>query len=47
MEEILLEGKNFKLVNESELPDIINILATYLPDSIKVSATHFYTNVRC
>ncbi|XP_019870155.1 uncharacterized protein LOC109598692 [Aethina tumida] len=39
MEEILLEGKNFKLVNESELPDIINILATYLPDSIKFHQT--------
>ncbi|CAH0553235.1 unnamed protein product [Brassicogethes aeneus] len=39
MEEILFEGKHFKLVNESELPEIVDILATYLPDSIKFHQT--------
>lgn len=36
MEEVLSEGKNFKLVNEPELPEIIEFLEQYLPDSIKV-----------
>lgn len=37
MEEVLTEGKNFKLVTDSELPEIIDFLSNYLPDSIKVS----------
>lgn len=37
MEEVLLEGKNFRLVDELELPEIIEFLGNYLPDSIKVS----------
>ncbi|XP_056636831.1 uncharacterized protein LOC130445290 [Diorhabda sublineata] len=39
MEEVLSEGKNFKLVNESELPDLVDFLANYLPDSIKFHQT--------
>lgn len=41
MEEVLTEGKNFKLVNEDELPEIVEILEQYLPDSIKVIFTSF------
>lgn len=36
MEKILPEGKNFRLVQEEELPGILNFLKNYLPDSIKV-----------
>ncbi|CAG9857956.1 unnamed protein product [Phyllotreta striolata] len=39
MEEVLLEGKNFKLVTESELPEIIDFLGDHLPDSIKFHQT--------
>ncbi|XP_066251469.1 uncharacterized protein [Euwallacea similis] len=39
MEEVLLEGKNFRLVEESELPEIIEFLGNYLPDSIKFHQT--------
>ncbi|VEN59755.1 unnamed protein product [Callosobruchus maculatus] len=39
MEEVLPEGKNFRLVNESELPEIIDFLGNYLPDSIKFHQT--------
>ncbi|XP_023018349.1 glycine N-acyltransferase [Leptinotarsa decemlineata] len=39
MEEVLSEGKNFKLVDESELPNIIDFLSGYLPDSIKFHQT--------
>ncbi|KAH1005996.1 hypothetical protein HUJ04_006883 [Dendroctonus ponderosae] len=35
MEEVLPEGKNFRLVDESELPEIIEYLGNFLPDSIK------------
>lgn len=34
--EVLSEGKNFRLVHENELPEIVDILEQYLPDSIKV-----------
>lgn len=37
MEEVLVEGKNFKLVKEEELPEIVEILEQYLPESIKVN----------
>lgn len=37
MEEVLVEGRNFKLVHEADLPDIIDFLGRFLPDSIKVS----------
>ncbi|KAF7266979.1 hypothetical protein GWI33_019759 [Rhynchophorus ferrugineus] len=39
MEEVLTEGKNFRLVDESELPEIIDFLADFLPDSIKFHQT--------
>ncbi|CAH1113010.1 unnamed protein product [Psylliodes chrysocephalus] len=39
MEEVLTEGKNFKLVTDSELPEIIDFLSNYLPDSIKFHQT--------
>ncbi|CAH1989740.1 unnamed protein product [Acanthoscelides obtectus] len=39
MEEVLPEGKHFRLVNESELPEIIDFLGNYLPDSIKFHQT--------
>lgn len=35
--EVLPEGKNFRLLTESELPDVIHILEKYLPKSIKVN----------
>lgn len=38
-QEILVEGKNFILAKPSELPEIVDFLANYLPDSVKVS-TH-------
>ncbi|ERL94095.1 glycine N-acyltransferase isoform X2 [Dendroctonus ponderosae] len=39
MEEVLPEGKNFRLVDESELPEIIEYLGNFLPDSIKFHQT--------
>lgn len=35
--EVLPEGKNFRLVADSELEGILNFLEKYLPQSIKVS----------
>lgn len=35
--EVLPEGKNFRLVEETELQDIIDFLEKYLPESVKVS----------
>lgn len=35
--EVLPEGKNFRLVAESELSDILDFLEKYLPDSLKVN----------
>lgn len=34
--EVLPEGKNFRLVKEEELPEIIEVLEKYLPESLKV-----------
>ncbi|KAL1505233.1 hypothetical protein ABEB36_004841 [Hypothenemus hampei] len=39
MEELLPEGKNFRLVEESELPEIIDFLGKFLPDSLKFHQT--------
>ncbi|XP_017778395.1 PREDICTED: uncharacterized protein LOC108564033 [Nicrophorus vespilloides] len=39
MEEVLAEGKNFRLVQEEELPEILELLGNYLPDSIKFHQT--------
>lgn len=39
MEEVLPEGKHFKLVKEEELPDLLDLLGNYLPDSIKFHQT--------
>ncbi|CAG9772665.1 unnamed protein product [Ceutorhynchus assimilis] len=39
MEEVLPEGKNFRLVEESELPEIIDFLGNFLPDSLKFHQT--------
>ncbi|KAJ8985458.1 hypothetical protein NQ317_017090 [Molorchus minor] len=39
MEEILTEGRNFKLVHDSEIPNIIEFLEGFLPDSIKFHQT--------
>jgi hypothetical protein len=36
MEEVLSEGKNFRLLEDSELPDIIEFIGQFLPHSIKV-----------
>lgn len=41
-QEILVEGKNFKLASIAELPEIVDFLANYLPDSVKVRK-HFST----
>lgn len=34
--EILPEGKNFRLVNDDELPTLLDVLEKYLPYSLKV-----------
>lgn len=39
--EVLPEGKNFRLVHEEELPEILELLGKYLPDSLKVSGLIF------
>ncbi|CAH1119037.1 unnamed protein product [Phaedon cochleariae] len=39
MEEVLQEGKQFRLVDESELPEIIEFLGNYLPESLKFHQT--------
>lgn len=36
--EIIPEGKNFRLVQDNELPQILEVLEQYLPESLKVSA---------
>lgn len=45
--EVLPEGKNFRLVHEEELPEILELLGKYLPDSLKVrlrsSSQQIYT----
>lgn len=42
-QEILVEGKNFKLASISELPEIVDFLANYLPDSVKVRGLKWFT----
>ncbi|GLV31757.1 uncharacterized protein CBL_07516 [Carabus blaptoides fortunei] len=37
--EVLPEGKNFRLVKEEELPEIIEVLEKYLPESLKFHQT--------
>ncbi|KAJ3665334.1 hypothetical protein Zmor_000833 [Zophobas morio] len=39
MEEVLSEGKNFRLLEDSELPDIIEFIGQFLPHSIKFHQT--------
>lgn len=34
--ELLPEGKNFRLAKEDELPEILEFLSNFLPDSLKV-----------
>lgn len=34
--EIIQEGRNFRLIQESELSDVLVILGRYLPESLKV-----------
>lgn len=42
--EVIQEGKNFRLVSVDELPEILNVLAKYLPSSLKVRF-HFYMSL--
>lgn len=35
--ELVLEGKNFRLAQENELPEILDFLSEHLPESLKVS----------
>jgi hypothetical protein len=35
--ELVPEGKNFRLAQENELPEILDFLSEQLPDSLKVS----------
>lgn len=35
--EVLERGRNFRLLAADELPQLLDILATYLPESLKVS----------
>ncbi|KAK9872623.1 hypothetical protein WA026_018756 [Henosepilachna vigintioctopunctata] len=56
MEEVLPEGKNFKLLQDTELPEVLDFLSNFLPDSLKFHQTlrtylndrvwdfHFYVN---
>ncbi|XP_055386702.1 uncharacterized protein LOC129615482 [Condylostylus longicornis] len=37
--EIIPQGKHFRLVDDSELPEIMNILGRYLPESLKFHET--------
>lgn len=34
--EIIQEGRNFRLIQDSELSDVLVILDQYLPESVKV-----------
>lgn len=34
--EIVSEGRNFRLLQEEELPGVLDFLEKYLPDSLKV-----------
>lgn len=43
-EEIIAEGKNFRLVPKEELEEIMEYLEQYLPYSLKVSAIFFFIN---
>lgn len=41
--EVLPEGKNFRLVKQDELPEILEFLSQYLPDSLKVRPSYYNT----
>lgn len=43
--EIVLEGKNFRLLQEDELPAILDFLEKYLPDSLKVISIYILNNI--
>jgi hypothetical protein len=34
--ELVPEGKNFRLAQEEELPELLDFLSEHLPDSLKV-----------
>jgi hypothetical protein len=34
--ELVPEGKNFRLAQENELPELLDFLSEHLPDSLKV-----------
>lgn len=34
--DIIPEGRNFRLVQEHELPEIITVLEQYMPEALKV-----------
>lgn len=38
--EIVSEGRNFRLLQEEELPAILDFLEKYLPDSLKVRISY-------
>lgn len=44
--EIIPEGKNFRLVHDNELPEILDILEKYLPESIKVCFLYYILVIR-
>lgn len=43
--EIIPEGKNFRLVQDNELPEILLVLEQYMPEAVKVCNffTFFYS----
>lgn len=43
--EIIPEGKNFRLVLEHELPEIMAVLEQYMPEALKVSVRQIYVTV--
>lgn len=40
--ELLPEGKNFRLAQEDELPEILEFLSNFLPDALKVRVVLIY-----
>lgn len=41
--EIIPEGRNFRLLHDDELYDVLEVLEKYIPESLKVS-TYFKSN---
>lgn len=40
--EIIPEGKNFRLVQDNELPELLLVLEQYMPEAVKVCNFYFF-----